>query len=86
MQMAYYHLNKIEQKAALKKSLSSVFNVPSKRLAEDYRLISQQVDALIDEDSGLCPGLRFRLREIHAFLRKALRTLSDGFGTYLSMQ
>ena len=32
MQMAYYHLNKIEQKAALK-SLSSVFNVPSKRLA-----------------------------------------------------
>ena len=54
MQMAYYHLNKIEQKAALK-SLSSVFNVPSKRLAEDYRLISQQVDALIDEDSGLCP-------------------------------
>jgi len=69
MQMAYYHLNKVEQKAALK-SLSSVFNVPSKRLAEDYRLISQQVDALIDEDSGLCPVCDLGLEKSMPFSAK----------------
>ena len=69
MQMAYYHLNNVEQKAALK-SLSSVFNVPSKRLAEDYRLISQQVDALIDEDSGLCPVCDLGLEKSMPFSAK----------------
>ena len=69
MQMAYYHLNKVEQKTALT-SLSSVFNVPSKRLAEDYRLISQQVDALIDEDSGLCPVCDLGLEKSMPFSAK----------------
>ncbi len=69
MQMAYYHLNKVEQKAALK-LLSSVFNVPSKRLAEDYRLIGQQVDALIDEDSGLCPVCDLELEKSMPFSAK----------------
>jgi len=69
MQMAYYHLNKVEQKVALK-LLSSVFNVPSKRLAEDYRLIGQQVDALIDEDSGLCPVCDLELEKSMPFSAK----------------
>ena len=54
MQMAYYHLSKVDQKAAVQR-LSALFNVSSKRLEEDYRLIGQQVEALIDEESGLCP-------------------------------
>ena len=69
MQMAYYHLNNVEQKTALK-LLSSVFNVPSKRLAEDYRLIGQQVDALIDEDSGLCPVCDLGLEKSMPFSAK----------------
>ncbi len=69
MQMVYYHLNKVEQKVALK-FLSSVFNVPSKRLAEDYRLIGQQVDALIDEDSGLCPVCDLELEKSMPFSAK----------------
>ena len=69
MQMAYYHLNNVEQKTALK-LLSSVFNVPSKRLAEDYRLIGQQVDALIDEDSGLCPVCDLELEKSMPFSAK----------------
>jgi radical SAM protein with 4Fe4S-binding SPASM domain len=69
MQMAYYHLNNVEQKTALK-LLSSGFNVPSKRLAEDYRLIGQQVDALIDEDSGLCPVCDLGLEKSMPFSAK----------------
>jgi radical SAM protein with 4Fe4S-binding SPASM domain len=69
MQMAYYHLNNVEQKTALK-SLNSLFNVPTKQLAEDYHLITQQVDALIDEDSGLCPVCDLELEKSMPFSAK----------------
>jgi radical SAM protein with 4Fe4S-binding SPASM domain len=39
-------------------------------LAEDYRLISQQVDALIDEDSGLCPVCDLGLEKSMPFSAK----------------
>jgi len=69
MQMAYLHLNKVEEKTALK-TLEAVFNVPRKRLVKDYRLLEQQVEAIIDEDSGLCPVCDMGLEKSMPFSAK----------------
>ncbi|MFZ3070709.1 MAG: radical SAM protein [Anaerolineaceae bacterium] len=53
-QMAYYHLNKYEQKAAIQK-LRARYNAPAKQLEKDYLQVTQRIDAIIDEQSGLCP-------------------------------
>jgi len=69
MQMAYLHLNKVEEKSALK-MLEAAFNVPRKRLVKDYRLLEQQVEAIIDEDSGLCPVCDLGLEKSMPFSAK----------------
>ncbi|MFZ3151306.1 MAG: radical SAM protein [Anaerolineaceae bacterium] len=53
-QMAYYHLNKVDQKKAVGE-LKARFRATEKQIEQDYQETIQQVDALIDEESGLCP-------------------------------
>lgn len=54
VQMAYYHLSKAGEKDAVS-ALSKLYKAPKNRISEDYARISNQVDALLDEQSGLCP-------------------------------
>ena len=52
--MAFLTLEKVDEKAALQ-ALQSKFNAPSKQLKQDYLETRARVEALIDENSGLCP-------------------------------
>jgi len=85
MQMAYYHLSKVDQKTAVQK-LSALFNASPKRLEEDYRLIGQQVEALIDEESGLCPVCDLGLEKSMPFSAQLSAPYRMDLALYLSLQ
>lgn len=69
VQMAYYHLNQVDEKSALK-AIQAHFDVPFHQLEDDYCLLKQQVDALIDEESGLCPVCDLGLEKSMPFSAK----------------
>jgi radical SAM protein with 4Fe4S-binding SPASM domain len=69
VQMAYYHLNQVDEKSALK-AIQAHFDVPIHQLEDDYCLLKQQVDALIDEESGLCPVCDLGLEKSMPFSAK----------------
>lgn len=53
-QMAYLHLNKVEHSTAIR-TMQRLFNVKLKELEADYSAITARIDAMIDENSDLCP-------------------------------
>lgn len=54
VQMAYFHLSKAAEKDAIR-ALGKLYKAPKSQISTDYARISAQVDALVDEQSGLCP-------------------------------
>ena len=54
VQMAYFHLSKAAEKDAVR-TLGKLYKAPKSQISTDYARISAQVDALVDEQSGLCP-------------------------------
>ncbi|MEN6580243.1 MAG: radical SAM protein [Anaerolineaceae bacterium] len=52
--MAFLILEKVDEKTALQ-ALQTRFNAPSGQLKEDYLATRARVEALIDQNSGLCP-------------------------------
>ncbi|MEL7645301.1 MAG: radical SAM protein [Anaerolineaceae bacterium] len=54
VQMAFFHLSRADEKDAVR-ALSKLYRAPKNQISEDYARISNQVDALVDEQSGLCP-------------------------------
>ena len=54
LHMAYLTLEKVDEKSALQ-ALQAKFNAPSKQLKQDYLETRTRVEALINENSGLCP-------------------------------
>ena len=52
--MAYLTLEKVDEKTALR-ALQSRFNAPSRQLKQDYLDTRSRVEALIDDNSGMCP-------------------------------
>ena len=54
MAMAYLYLNKIDKEEALD-FLTDLFDAPEEALKSDYEVTIEKIDALIDENSNVCP-------------------------------